>query len=81
MLVVFFPLFVADTNTIYGCNLVAALSETKLNHVNAKAKRVHSIVKKTNIQLPSSLMTKFQNLVYQTNIHLFLQVLLSLRLV
>ena len=64
------PLFVflqfevgSDENILEFSNKLL-LTETKLNRVNIKATRVYSVVKKTNIYLPSSLMTKVQNLVY-----------------
>ena len=44
-------------------NNVVLLREIKLNHINTKATRVYSFVKKTNIQLPSSLIAIFKSLI------------------
>ena len=55
-------------------NNVVLLREIKLNHVNTKATRVYSFVKKTNIQLPSSLIAIFKSLISLAKIHLFVQV-------
>ena len=55
------PLFIflqferdSDRNTLKLSNEVL-FSETKLNHVKSKTMRVYSFVKKTNIELPSSM--------------------------
>ena len=66
----------SNNNTMERRNLVL-LSETKLNHLNSKTARVQSFVKKTSMQLSSSLMTIFQNLVSLTKILLFVQVFFS----
>ena len=55
-------------------NNVVLLSEIKLKHVNNKATRVYSFIKKTNIQLPSSLMAIFESLISLAKTHFFVQV-------